>query len=77
MGFLDAFRDYSKRYAPGCRAYLVQLASYSDRVAPTSEPNIRYIYGWSDEVLRYIGQLADGGLGNIERAVAALPDIEV
>jgi len=61
QGFLDAFREYRRKHSPNCQAFLLQLVSASDRVAPTDEPGVHYIYGWSDEVMRYIGQMAEGG----------------
>lgn len=58
-GFLDAWGRY-KEINDNAKAFLIQIVSYKDRVVPPDEPNVWYIYGWSDKVLDYIGmQLSD------------------
>ena len=53
-GFLDAWKEYTDRVAPEAKAYLVTLLPYRDAPTPPLIRNVHYIYGWSDNVLRYI-----------------------
>lgn len=59
--FLDLWRRYRAEVAPEARAYLVTIAPYRDAVAPSGEKGVRFIYGWSDSVLKYIAQDLEGG----------------
>ena len=59
--FLTLWRRYRKEISPNCKAYLVTIAPYRHAVAPAGEPGIRYIYGWSGQVLKYIGLDLESG----------------
>jgi len=52
--FLDAFLEYRRRVAPHCKAYLVTLVPYRDYPVPPQIPDVHFIFGWSDSVLKYI-----------------------
>lgn len=52
--FLDAFMDYKRNIAPNCKAYLVTLLPYRDYPTPPQIEDVFYIYGWNDNVLKYI-----------------------
>lgn len=79
--FLDLWLRYRTEVAPDARAYLVTIAPYRDAVAPSGTKGVRFIYGWSDAVLKFIAHdLATGAsqIEEIERmtlgATAADPD---
>lgn len=60
-GFLHAWHQYTHTIAPKAKAVLVQIVpSGYTRVAPDSYPGVRYVYGWSDQVLRLVGHAATG-----------------
>jgi 60 kDa SS-A/Ro ribonucleoprotein len=59
QGFLAAWHHY-KKTAPKAQAVLIQLAPSGTRVAPSNDPSVHYVYGWSDSVLRYIGYVVQG-----------------
>ena len=65
-GFLDLWRRYRKEVNRHCKAYLITIAPYRDAVAPSGEQGIRYIYGWSDRVLKYIALDLENGSGQIQ-----------
>ena len=58
-GFPDAWRAY-RQLAPQAQAVVVQLVPSGTRVAPTTDPSVHYVYGWSDSVLRYIHYVVQG-----------------
>lgn len=53
--FIDAFKAYQRAVNPDVKAYLITLQPYSGAPAPSTEKNIKLIYGWNDSVLKYIG----------------------
>jgi 60 kDa SS-A/Ro ribonucleoprotein len=59
--FLELWRRYRKEVAPSARAYLVTIAPYRDAVAPAGEKAVRFIYGWSGSVLKYIALDLESG----------------
>ena len=63
--FLTLWRRYRKEVAPRCRAYLVTIAPYREAVAPSGEPGVCFIYGWSNRVLSYIALNAESGANQI------------
>jgi 60 kDa SS-A/Ro ribonucleoprotein len=71
--FLSLWRRYRKEVAPNCKAFLVTVAPYRDAVAPTGEPGVRFIYGWSEKVLNYIGLALESG----ETQVQAIEKMEL
>lgn len=58
--FLQTWRMYKQRIAPHAKAVLIQLAPTQTRVAPSQDPDVFYVYGWSDHVLQYIASVAQG-----------------
>lgn len=63
--FLKLWRSYRKQIAPNCKAYLVTIAPYRNAVAPSGEPGVHFIYGWSDRVLKYIALNVESGASQI------------
>lgn len=63
--FLDLWLRYRKEVAPEARAYLITIAPYRDAVAPSGERGVRFIYGWSDVVLKFIASDLESGSGQI------------
>lgn len=64
--FLTLWRRYRKEINPQAKAYLVTIAPYADSVAPAGERNVRFIYGWNDQVLKYIAHDLEEGSGQIQ-----------
>lgn len=65
--FLKLWRRYRKEINPDAKAFLVTIAPYRDTVAPAGEAGVHFIYGWSDQVLKYIALKLETGSGQIER----------
>jgi 60 kDa SS-A/Ro ribonucleoprotein len=63
--FVDLWRRYRSQVSPEARAYLVTIAPYRAVVAPSGEKGVRFIYGWSDAVLKFIVQDLDAGFGQV------------
>lgn len=61
QGFLAAWQHYRQIVAPEAQAVLIQLVPGRTRVAPPDTDGVRYVYGWSDAVVRYVGHVAQGG----------------
>jgi 60 kDa SS-A/Ro ribonucleoprotein len=75
-GVLDKIRAYRSKN-PKAQFFFIQLVQNSALAAPQNEPGVHYIYGWSDAVLRYIGQ-AMSGKGQISAVRAVeIPKFEV
>lgn len=67
-GWLSMWEEYKRRVTPNARAVLVTLVPYGDRPTPPEYPGVEYVYGWSDSVLKYIGEAAwPGGRGLVAR----------
>lgn len=64
--FLYLWRRYRTEVAPEARAFLVTIAPYRDAVAPQGEKGVRFIYGWSERVLRFISTELESGSGQVE-----------
>lgn len=60
-GWLTAWRRYKANFNPTCKAFLVTIAPYGHSMYPFGEPDVHQIFGWSDQVLRFI-QLGIAGL---------------
>lgn len=58
-GFPEAWKAYRKM-APNAQAVLIQLVPSGTRVAPPSDSSVHYVYGWSDQVLRYLQYVVQG-----------------
>lgn len=67
--FLTNWRKYRERY-PEAQAYLITIAPYQEVMAPSAEPGIHYIYGWSDQVPAYIAKSVQGQESQIEAVEA-------
>lgn len=70
QGFLKIWNDYKEKIAPNAKAFLVTIAPYRHAVAPQDAPDIHYIYGWSDTVLKYISLTLnglDGQVANVQK----------
>jgi len=50
--FLEAWRTYRRKY-PKAQAVLVQLIPTKSFPTPPKEPGVRYVYGWSEQVLQF------------------------
>lgn len=59
-GFLTDWQKYTKRVASNAKAVLIQVAPTGHRVAPEDYPDVHYVYGWSDQVLRYVAMVGNG-----------------
>ena len=51
---------------PNAKAFLITIAPYRDAVAPRGEKGVRFIYGWSDQVLEYITLSLDEGQTQVQ-----------
>lgn len=58
--FLETWRIYKRQIAPHAKAVLIQLVPTQKHVAPSQEPDVFYVYGWSDQVLQYIASVVQG-----------------
>ncbi len=54
QGFLPTWNEYKAKVAPHAQAFLITIAPHRHAVAPQTEPDVFYIYGWNDSVLAYI-----------------------
>lgn len=52
--FIEVFLEYKKKVAPKCKAYLVTLLPYRHSPAPPGIKDVIMIYGWSEQILKYI-----------------------
>jgi len=59
--FLPLWRRYKKEIAPDAKAFLLTIAPYREAVAPSGEPGVHFIYGWSDRVVNYIALRLNSG----------------
>lgn len=64
--FLKAWRRYRREVNGAAQAFLLHLAPYRGTVAPADEPGVRYVYGWSPAVPRYIPLMLDGGASQLD-----------
>lgn len=65
-GVVDEIRRYRGRNK-NARFFFVQLAPYRKVQAAQNEPGVHFVYGWSDQVLRFVAQAA-GGTSQVEEA---------
>ena len=63
--FHKALAEYLNRY-PDTHVYLVTLLPYRDYPTPTDHPNVHYIFGWNDNVLKYILMDKDAQIKEVE-----------
>ena len=64
-GFLPTWRTYKEKVAPQAKAFLITIAPYRHGVAPQDEPDVHYIYGWNDTVLKFITLTLEGVAGQV------------
>ena len=72
-GFLPTWRAYRQRVAPEAEAFLITIAPYRHAMAPGGEPGVHSIYGWSEQVLRYISLMQGGLAGQVEAVRTLAP----
>jgi hypothetical protein len=58
-GVLDSIRRFRGKN-PRAQFFFIQLAPYREVQVPSGEPGVHFLYGWSDTVLKFIGQAAAG-----------------
>lgn len=76
-GVLDEIRAYRAKH-PKAQFFFIQIVQNTAVQAPQSEPGVHFIYGWSDQVLRYIAQVVKGGGGQVDAVKATqLPAYEL
>jgi 60 kDa SS-A/Ro ribonucleoprotein len=63
---VTAFREYRKRVNKDARMFIVDVAPYSGSIASSNEPGVHFIFGWSDEILRYISFVVNGTHGQTD-----------
>jgi 60 kDa SS-A/Ro ribonucleoprotein len=67
--FLDAFLQYKRMVAPKCQAYLVTLMPYDGAPAPPQIEDVHFIYGWSDNILKYVTMSPDAQVRAVRESV--------
>lgn len=66
-GFLTAWERYKKLMNPNAKAFLVRIDPYSgEYVAPEGYPDVHFIFGWNDSVLKYISMTLQKGVSQVE-----------
>lgn len=70
--FLELWRDYRKEVNPDAVAFLITIDPNRCASAPQGEKGVHFIYGWSDQVLRYIDLKLSTGASQVEN-VEAIP----
>ena len=65
-GFLPTWRSYKEKVNPQAKAFLITIAPYQHKVAPQDEPDVHFIYGWNDTVLKFITLTLSGVAGQVE-----------
>ena len=56
-GFLDAWRKYKAQVAPAAKAVLVTVVPDLCRPVPETEPDVHFVHGWSDAVMRHVAEV--------------------
>lgn len=56
---IDAFDAYKRRVNKDVKLFIVDLSNYRNALTPT-DPNMFYMYGWSDAALNFISQTSKG-----------------
>jgi 60 kDa SS-A/Ro ribonucleoprotein len=73
-GFLNAWRKYKQTVAPDAKAFLLTIAPYRHAVAPQTEPDVWFLYGWSDAVLPFIARTLQGAQTQMDAVRAIVLD---
>jgi len=72
--FYAALKEYKQKVNPNVRAFIVDVSSAStmsaktngSHMAPVNEPNLWYIFGWTDQVLNFISLISKTGDSMVE-----------
>lgn len=64
-GFLTEWEQYKKEI-PNAKAFLVTISPLRDWNAPTGYPDVHFVMGWNDAVLKYIPLILKGGAGQVD-----------
>lgn len=56
-GFLQVWRQYKAQVAPAAKAVLVTVVPNAHRPVPSTEPDVHFVHGWSDAVMRYVAEV--------------------
>lgn len=64
--FIDAFLYYKKMVNPKMKAYLITLMPYEGAPAPVEVEDVTMIYGWSDQVFKFIGKDFNAQVNTVE-----------
>ncbi len=65
--FIDEFYAYKTTIAPNCKAYLVKLIPSGHDAAPPNIQDINFIYGWNENVLRYVTSDLESQMDEVEK----------
>jgi len=63
--FLKLWREYREKVNPNAQAFLIRIDPYQSANAPSEEPGVHFIYGWSDQVPQYIAKTMKGGKSQV------------
>lgn len=63
---VQEFREYRKTVNPDAKLFIISVAPYKDRVAPNNEIGVYYIFGWSENILKYINHTIRGYAGLVD-----------
>lgn len=56
--FKEAWTQYRAQVAPRARAVLVTVVPNPHRPVPETEPDVHFVHGWSDAVMRYVAEVS-------------------
>jgi len=68
--FLSLWRRYKKEVNPNAIAFLITIDPNRAASAPSSEKGVHFIYGWSDQVLKYIDLKLSSGVNQVQSVEA-------
>lgn len=57
---VNLFKEYRRRVNPKAKLFIIDVAPYEGHLSPGNEPGVHFIFGWSDDILRYISSAAKG-----------------
>lgn len=57
-GFLEAWRQYRAEVSPTAKAVLVTVVPTPHSPVPDTEPDVHFVHGWSDAVMRYVAEVS-------------------
>jgi len=58
--FYDVLMQYRKTVNPHVKTFLVNVSPYRNAVVNPNDPQVFYIYGWSDQVLNFLSLASQG-----------------